>query len=122
MAWAAGTRSRRSALTQDPSSPPVRDEEQDRARALALLQATHKFPVEYHISVIAVGTEEVRLNVRAAVEAGPHGAISDDAYTCVPSSGGKYASHRFRVTCDSAEDVLELYARVRAVTGVITLL
>ena len=51
------------------------------------------------------------------MEAGPQGPLADDAYQRVPSSGAKYASHRFRVLCQSAEEVLDLYARVKAVDG-----
>ena len=103
-----------SILSQDP--------DQERGRARALLEATHRFPVEYHLSVIALAADEVRANLRAAVDAGPAGAIGDEAYTSIPSAGGKYISHRFRVMCASADEVLDLYARVRAVTGVITML
>jgi hypothetical protein len=98
------------------------DADADRGRSLALLEATHRFPVEYHLSVIALHSLEVALAVRAAVEAGPGGPVPDDAYVQIPSKGGKYASHRFRVRCATAEEVLDLYGRVRAVVGVITLM
>ena len=94
----------------------------DRDRALALLKATHQFPVEYHLSVITRHEETVFIELRGAVEAGPQGPLADDAYQRVPSSGAKYASHRFRVRCQSAEEVLELYARVKAVDGVLNIL
>ena len=94
----------------------------DRDRALALLKATHQFPVEYHLSVITRHEEVVFEQLRLAVEAGPQGALAEDAYQRVPSSGARYASHRFRVRCQSAEDVLELYARVKAVEGVMNIL
>jgi hypothetical protein len=64
----------------------------------------------------------VFVELRGAVEAGPQGPLADDAYQRVPSSGAKYASHRFRVQCQSAEEVLELYARVKAVDGVLNIL
>lgn len=94
----------------------------DRDRALALLKATHQFPVEYHLSVITRHEEAVFVVLRQAVEAGPTGPLADDAYQRVASSGGKYASHRFRVMVASAEEVLELYARVKAVEGVMNIL
>lgn len=72
--------------------------------------------------MIALFTEEVTVAVRAAVEAGPAGPVGDDAHVLVPSRGGKYVSHRFRVVCQSAPEVLDLFARVRAVAGVITLM
>ena len=56
----------------------------DRDRALALLKATHQFPVEYHLSVITRHEETVFVELRAAVEAGPQGPLADDAYQRVP--------------------------------------
>jgi putative lipoic acid-binding regulatory protein len=94
----------------------------DRDRTLALLKATHQFPVEYHLSVITRHEQAVFDLLRSAVEAGPQGPLAEDAYQRVPSSGAKYASHRFRVRCQSAEEVLELYARVKAVEGVLNIL
>jgi putative lipoic acid-binding regulatory protein len=94
----------------------------DRDRALAVLKATHQFPVDYHLSVITRHEEPVFEQLRAAVEAGPQGPLGEDAYQRTPSSGAKYASHRFRVRCASAEEVLELYARVKAVDGVMNIL
>lgn len=92
------------------------------ARAIALLEATHSFPVEYQVSVIAQNVDEVVADVRAAVEEGLPAPLTGDAYQSVPSSGGRYVSHRFRVPCARPEDVLALYARIRRVKGVITVL
>lgn len=94
----------------------------DRQKALALLEATHKFPVEYDVSIIALNVDTVVEDVRAAVEAGLPQPLPDDAYQTVPSKGGRYSSHRFRVPCQAAEDVLALYARIKRVKGVITVL
>jgi putative lipoic acid-binding regulatory protein len=94
----------------------------ERARAIELLKATHQFPVEYHLSVITTSDGEVFANLRAAVEWGLVDPLAGDAYTQVASSGGKYTSHRFRVPCAGPEDVLALYERIRAVTGVMTVL
>jgi putative lipoic acid-binding regulatory protein len=96
-------------------------QEDARTRAIALLEATHKFPVEYDISIIAHG-ELVLADLRAAVEAHLTEPLPADAYQSVPSRGGKYASHRFRVPCEDAETVLALYERVRLVKGVITVM
>jgi putative lipoic acid-binding regulatory protein len=96
--------------------------EDERARALALLEATHQFPTEYHVSVITVTEDAVFVAIRAAVQQGLPAPLGDDAHQIVPSSGGKYSSHRFRVPVQRAEDVLELYARIRQVTGVVTVL
>jgi putative lipoic acid-binding regulatory protein len=102
---------------EPPSSGP---EQSDEARALELLRATHQFPVDYHLSAITRHDEAVFLALRLAVE--ELAAVPEDAYQRIPSSGGKYASHRFRVRVDSAEAVLALYARVRAVEGVVSIL
>ena len=96
--------------------------EDERARAIALLEATHEFPVEYDISIIAINAEMVGIEVRDAVVLGLTAALPEDAYENFPSSGGRYLSHRFRVPCRTADDVLELYARVRRVKGVVTVL
>lgn len=60
--------------------------------------------------------------VRAAVEPAFGGPVPDDAYEAVPSRNGRYTSHRFRVPCRTPEDVLDLYARLRKVEGVMTVL
>jgi putative lipoic acid-binding regulatory protein len=98
-------------LTEDP-----------RARALALLEATHQFPVDYPVSVIAVTEELVVAQVRAAVEHGLDQPLAADAYQTVLSGGGRYASHRFTVRCASAEAVLDLYERLRKIEGVKSIL
>jgi putative lipoic acid-binding regulatory protein len=93
-----------------------------RARAIALLEATHQFPVEYPVTVIAVNVESVIAEVRAAVEHGLVAPLPADAYETVLSGGGRYASHRFRIPCQDAEAVLALYERIRLVEGVKTVL
>ena len=96
--------------------------EDARIRALELLRATHQFPGEYHLSVITLSQDKVFSDLRAAVEDGLPAPLGDSAYELVPSRGGKYTSHRFKVPCDSAEDVLALYARLSRVKGVVTML
>jgi putative lipoic acid-binding regulatory protein len=94
----------------------------DRERALALLAATHQFPVEYSVSVITVSDEAVFNEVRAAVGEGLPEPLGEGAYEQVLSKAGRYTSHRFKVPCQAPEDVLALYARIRRVKGVITVL
>jgi putative lipoic acid-binding regulatory protein len=96
--------------------------EDERARAIALLEATHQFPVEYSVSIIANNAEDVTIEVRAAVEFGLDAPLGPDAYQAVLSGGGKYSSHRFKVPVRNAEEVLALYARIKAVKGVRTVL
>lgn len=97
-------------------------EEDPRARAIALLEATHQFPVEYAVSIIAVTEEAVVAEVRAAVEFGLAEPLPADAYETVLSGAGRYASHRFRVPVASAEEVLALYERLRKIEGVKSIL
>jgi putative lipoic acid-binding regulatory protein len=94
----------------------------ERSRAIALLEATHKFPVVYEFSVITYSTDEVFVAIRGAVAEGLTGGLGEGDHQMVPSRGGKYTSHRFRVPCESAVAVLELYARVKQVEGVVTVL
>jgi putative lipoic acid-binding regulatory protein len=96
--------------------------EDARARSLALLEATHKFPVEYPVTIIALNVESVIAAVRAAVEHGLEAPLPADAYETVLSGAGRYASHRFRIPCRDAEAVLALYERIRLIEGVKTVL
>lgn len=96
--------------------------EEQRAKAIALLEATHEFPVAYELSVIALSTDGVFALVRAAIEVGYAGPWPPAGYQAVASKAGRYTSHRFTIPCTSPEDVLDLYARLRAVEGVMTVL
>jgi len=101
----------------------VTDPEDDpRVRALALLEATHRFPTEYSVSVIVRNDAAVMAQLRDTVEHGLTARLPVDAYETVQSSGGKYSSHRFRVPCRTAEDVLDLYDRIRRIDGVMSVL
>jgi putative lipoic acid-binding regulatory protein len=99
------------ALTEDP-----------RTRAIALLEATHQFPVDYAVSVITVTDEAVVAQVRAAVELGLEAPLAADAYQTVLSGGGRYTSHRFTVPCATPDAVLALYERLRKIEGVKSIL
>jgi putative lipoic acid-binding regulatory protein len=95
--------------------------EEDRAarqRAIELLEANHEFPGNFSLSVIARNDDAVEAAVVAA--AGP--GLSSDTHERKPSAGGKYVSHRLVVVVPSADAVLDLFARLRAVEGVITVL
>jgi putative lipoic acid-binding regulatory protein len=96
-----------------------------RARALALLEATHTFPCAYALAVIAHNREAVITAVRRAVEppraeGAPPGP--ETRLETVASGGGRYISLRFSVWVDQAADVLAIYARLKAVEGVVTAL
>jgi putative lipoic acid-binding regulatory protein len=94
----------------------------EREKALALLAATHQFPVAYELSVITMSSSEVFEAIKAAAADGLSEPLPPDAHQMVPSKAGKYTSHRLRVPCATPEAVLELYARLRAVAGVVTLM
>jgi putative lipoic acid-binding regulatory protein len=93
-----------------------------RRRAVELLEANHEFPGNFSLSVIARNDEAVTAAILAAASVGSEKALDADAHERKPSAGGKYVSHRLIVFAPTAEAVLELYARLRAVEGVITAL
>jgi putative lipoic acid-binding regulatory protein len=93
-----------------------------RRRAIELLEANHVFPDDISVSVIARNEEEVAARILAAVDAVLGEPVAASAHERHPSSQGKYVSHRLNVRCASAEAVLDLFARLRAVDGVITVL
>ena len=89
-----------------------------RARSLALLEATHQFPCAYDLTVIAFNQEVTTAALRGAV------VLDGDpvAHQMIESRAGKYLSHRFSVRVSAAVEVLEIYARVRRVEGVVSIL
>jgi putative lipoic acid-binding regulatory protein len=93
---------------------------EEHARAIALLEANHAFPTDYALSVIARNADDVAaLVVAAAFEDADRPA---SAHQTLPSSGGKYISHRLTIRCEDAEHVLRVYARLRKIDGVLTIL
>jgi putative lipoic acid-binding regulatory protein len=93
---------------------------EEHSRAIALLEANHAFPTDYALSVIARNADEVAARVvEAAFESAERPA---GAHQALPSSGGKYISHRLTIYCEDAEHVLRVYARLRAIEGVLTIL
>ncbi len=113
---------------------PVQDREQDRAndeaaraRALALLEATHEFPCHYAVTVIAFNIETVTHAIRGAARPATDATGSAEsseaaAHEIRASREGKYLSHRFAVHVKGADEVLELYARLKSLEGVVTIL
>ena len=94
------------------------DSDEARARALALLEATHEFPCDYSLTVIAISRESTAdelIRVMRHIEESP-------SYSARPSAGGKYVSHKFSVRVSAAGQVLELYELVKTVEGVVTVL
>ena len=96
-------------------------DEERRQRMVQLLEANHHFPGPYNISLVTINDVAVVMTVRALVEEGG-GPIKDADWETRLSSGGKYASHRVRVICDSAHEVVALYDRVWGTPGLVSLL
>jgi putative lipoic acid-binding regulatory protein len=96
--------------------------EDERAAAIALLEQAYQFPVDYALSVITVNDEGVVALVLAAVHHGLDEPLTGDAYQTIPSSGGRYISHRFRIRCHTPHHVLDLKDRVRKIEGVKSIL
>lgn len=95
----------------------------ERERALALLEANHEFPTAYSLSVIALNAEDIAARIaEAAFDDAVADALAAGAHERKPSAGGKYVSHRITVQVASAEHVLILYAKLRAIDGVKTIL
>ena len=107
---------------QGKSGDKPEDSPEARRRAIELLQGHHDFPCSFSLSVIARTDDAVEEALLAAAAAGLGQPLGKDAHHRKPSTHGKYVSHRLRVPCGSAEAVLDLFARLRAVEGVITIL
>jgi putative lipoic acid-binding regulatory protein len=93
-----------------------------RQRAIDLLEANHVFPGEFSLSVIARSDEAITSAILAGARHGLPDPLRPEAHQIKPSAGGRYLSHRLLVPCQSAADVLDLFARMRAIDGVVTVL
>lgn len=98
------------------------DSPEARRRSIELLEAHHAFPEDFAVTVIARNDDAVAAAVLAAAAAGLGAPLAEGAHARHPSAHGKYVSHRLKVPCASAEEVLVLFARLRAVDGVVTIL
>jgi putative lipoic acid-binding regulatory protein len=94
----------------------------DEKRSIDLLEANHVFPGIFPLTVIALNSEAVTAALLSSIEAGLPEPLHAQARESRLSAGGKYASHRVRVPCAAAADVIRLYERVRLVDGVVTVL
>ena len=94
----------------------------DEKRTIDLLEANHAFPGDFPLTVIALNSEAVTEALLLSIQEVLAEPLPANARESRLSSGGKYASHRLRVRCVAAADVIRLYARVRLVEGVVTVL
>lgn len=92
------------------------------AEALALLERFHQFPGEYMFKIIGFGGEEFTAAVSAAAEAvlGPLGSPGRRV-SSRPSSGGRYTAVTLEVQVTGAPQVLDIYAALKQVQGVVVL-
>lgn len=92
------------------------------AEAMALLERFHSFPGEYMFKVIGFGGAEFAAAVGAAAQSvlGPLGGPGRGLRSR-PSSGGRYTAVTLEVEVSDAQQVLEVYAALKQVQGVVVL-
>ncbi len=99
---------------------PIRSDEllTTREQAIELLNATHDFPCAYVLKVIGVAADDFVVRVVLAVREEIAGSV-DPPYRLRCTPAGKHVSITFEPTLESAEQVLGIYDRMRAVNGVV---
>jgi len=95
-------------------------DDEARDKALELLRAHHTFPGTFEFRAVVLPESKSATVAAAAAAVGGRDRIRD--VTERRSSRGRYVSVRLSVDVDSAEAVLEVYAVLKAVRGVMTLL
>ncbi|MFH1061001.1 MAG: DUF493 domain-containing protein [Pseudomonadota bacterium] len=92
------------------------------AEALALLERFHHFPGEYMFKIIGFGGAEFTAAVSDAAAAvlGPLGGPGRRVGSR-PSSGGRYTAVTLEVEVSGARQVLDIYAALKQVQGVVVL-
>ena len=87
---------------------------------LELLEARHSFPCAYTFKVIGPGSIDLEAAVAACVRTAL--ALDADPKTSVRTTeGGRHQSVTVEPVCPSARSVLDLYAALRALDGVMFL-
>jgi len=95
-------------------------DDEARNNALELLTAHHDFPGVFEFrAVVLPESKSATVTAAASVVGGRHRVVG---VTQRQSSRGKYVSVRMSIEVDSPETVLEIYAVLKAVRGVVTLL
>ncbi len=90
----------------------------DRAQTIELLNATHEFPCAYELKVIGVAADGFVARVVLAMREEIAGGM-DPPYRLRRTPGGRHVSITLEPTLESAEQVLGIYDRIRAVDGVV---
>lgn len=90
----------------------------NREEALALLRHNHEFPGHYEFRVVILPA--VMGAVVATVSAAVGGSDNVVEVSSRASRTGKYVSVRMKISVESAEMVLDVYALLREQDGVIT--
>ena len=86
--------------------------------SLELLNATHQFPCAFMIKIIGVSRDDFVMQVVEAIqlEVGPDRSIP---HTIRHTPAGRHTSVTLEPEVDSAEQVLAIYERIRAIEGVV---
>ena len=90
-----------------------------RDAARLLLESQHKFPSDHRFHVIVRAEEHALTAVSAAIAAHCNLENLGAREARVPSSKGTYVSLRLSLPCDSADAVLDVYALLASLPGVI---
>ena len=93
----------------------------DHRPSLELLESNHTFPGVYQIKAIGSVDGGFEARVAEAVRA-ELASPSDLDYTARTTPGGRHVALTLHVTVQTAEQVREIYGRVRAVEGLHMLL
>lgn len=93
--------------------------EEERERVLALLRDAHRFPGPFQFRVVVhPGREGDVVSAMAAALTRP----TEPELSTRPSRNGRFLSLRATLVVASAEEVLEVYAILKRVEGVVTAL
>lgn len=91
----------------------------DRAAALKLLESTHTFPSDHLFRVIVRDEAEEVERILGSLAALAGLASWDGRLERAPSSRGTYVSLRVSLPCAAAEHVLDVYAHLATLPGVV---
>jgi putative lipoic acid-binding regulatory protein len=89
---------------------------------IEMLEANHSFPGPFSIAVVTRNHDEVRVSLRAAIEALQSEPLPEESWVVQPSNTGRFVSHRLTIVCRDADHVLTIYAVIQSVQGVMQIL